>query len=251
MKMKRYVGLAAVVIMWVGMMGSGTCGKQAMQRIDDATAAIESARDADAPRHAPKRFTTAEEKLKEAQDLYDGYRFRFAEESATEAETLAGEALELSMAAKTRIEEEARKAAEDEAKLAEAQNPSSLFDDDLNMEIGGDGPKFALKDINFGLDSDQLNQSAKEVLDHNAKWLLEHPNVKFEIEGHCDERGTDEYNQALGARRARAVYDHMAAKGVGADRMKTISYGESIPIDPGENESAWGRNRRAHFAVIN
>jgi peptidoglycan-associated lipoprotein len=81
--------------------------------------------------------------------------------------------------------------------------------------------------------------------------MAQHPDVRIQLEGHCDERGTVAYNLALGERRANVVRQYMTALGVSDARMTTISYGEEFPLDPGHDEAAWARNRRAHFAILN
>ncbi|MGH9334498.1 MAG: OmpA family protein, partial [Vicinamibacteria bacterium] len=89
----------------------------------------------------------------------------------------------------------------------------------------------------------------RSTLDRNADWLKRHASVTVLIEGHCDERGTVEYNLALGERRASAVYNYLMSLGIPAGRLKTISYGKEFPMDLGHTEEAWARNRRAHFEI--
>jgi peptidoglycan-associated lipoprotein len=107
-----------------------------------------------------------------------------------------------------------------------------------------------LNDIHFGFDRYDLAPKAREILSQNAEILLKHPGTKFQIEGHCDERGTIEYNLALGERRANATKQYLLSLGVSANRMSTISYGEEMPVDPRQNEEAWSKNRRAHFIIL-
>jgi len=83
----------------------------------------------------------------------------------------------------------------------------------------------------------------------NAEWLKAHEGATVQVEGHCDERGTNEYNMVLGANRARAAADHFRTLGVPAGSISTVSYGEELPVDPGHNEEAWAKNRRDHFKV--
>ena len=90
---------------------------------------------------------------------------------------------------------------------------------------------------------------AQTILSENAASLTENAAAMIRIEGHCDERGTDEYNMALGQKRADAAKDYVAKYGVSASRLSTISYGESRPADFGHNESAWAKNRRAEFKI--
>jgi peptidoglycan-associated lipoprotein len=107
-----------------------------------------------------------------------------------------------------------------------------------------------LKDIHFTLDSYELSTEARAILAENLEWLKGQSRATLEIEGHCDDRGTIEYNLALGARRAKAVKDYLAALGVTAERMATISYGEELPVCQERAESCWQRNRRAHFVIL-
>ena len=106
-----------------------------------------------------------------------------------------------------------------------------------------------LKDVNFAFDSYELDSTARAILKRNANWLLENSGVNFEVEGHCDERGTNEYNMALGEKRAQAAADYLRSLGIADGRMRTVSYGEELPLDPEHNEEAWAKNRRAHFSA--
>lgn len=104
-------------------------------------------------------------------------------------------------------------------------------------------------DVFFDYDSYALREDAKVALDRAAKLLRENPDASLTIEGHCDERGTVEYNQALGEKRANAARDYLANAGVAASRLQTVSYGKERPFAEGHDEAAWAQNRRAHFAV--
>lgn len=106
------------------------------------------------------------------------------------------------------------------------------------------------KKIHFAFDSYELNSEAREILKKKAEILEKYKNIDLVIEGHCDERGTDEYNLALGERRARAAYEFLILLGIDADRLNIISYGEERPIAEGHNEQAWAKNRRDEFRVI-
>ncbi|MBC6980302.1 peptidoglycan-associated lipoprotein Pal [Caulobacter sp. 17J80-11] len=103
--------------------------------------------------------------------------------------------------------------------------------------------------VYFDFDQYSVRDEARGVLDAQAAWLARYPGVTVRIEGNADERGTREYNMALGARRANAVRDYLVSRGVSASRIETISYGKERPIDPGSNEDAWARNRNAHTAI--
>lgn len=102
----------------------------------------------------------------------------------------------------------------------------------------------------FDFDSYRINGQARTALTANAQWLKSNPNATAQIEGHCDERGTTEYNLALGERRANAARDFLVNQGVAKSRLSVISYGEERPADPGHDEAAWSRNRRASFVVL-
>jgi peptidoglycan-associated lipoprotein len=106
-----------------------------------------------------------------------------------------------------------------------------------------------LVQIHFDFDQYVLTDKAKDILVNNAGLLRAAPAVKVLIEGHCDERGSDEYNLALGEKRALATKNYLVSLGVAADRLSIISYGEEMPIDPAHNKDAWAKNRRANFKV--
>jgi peptidoglycan-associated lipoprotein len=114
--------------------------------------------------------------------------------------------------------------------------------DDLNR----DSP---LKPVFFELDSAELSTVAQGTLQENANVLKKYSTWQITIEGHCDERGSAEYNLALGERRALVARDYLVSLGVTAPRVKTVSYGKEFPFDPGHDEAAWVKNRRAHFVI--
>jgi peptidoglycan-associated lipoprotein len=104
--------------------------------------------------------------------------------------------------------------------------------------------------VYFGTDEYSLDQATPVTLAAQARWLMANPNVRASIEGHCDERGTREYNQALGERRANAVRDFMVAQGVPTSRLVVTSWGKERPVATGSNEEAWAQNRRAVTVII-
>jgi len=106
-----------------------------------------------------------------------------------------------------------------------------------------------LRTIYFAFDRADLTEESRATLRANAEWLKANPKYRIRIEGHCDERGTIEYNLALGQRRADAARDYLVSLGVDPGRLTTISYGEERPADPGHNEEAWAKNRRAEFVI--
>ena len=105
------------------------------------------------------------------------------------------------------------------------------------------------EDIYFDFDKSTLTPAAQDSLLRKAEWLRENPDATVTVEGHCDERGTNEYNLALGDRRAESAKAFLADLGIDPARLTTISYGEERPVDPRSTEEAWAKNRRAHFVV--
>ena len=114
--------------------------------------------------------------------------------------------------------------------------------DDLNRNS-------PLKPVFFGYDSADISPDAQAALDANAALLKKNQTWTITIEGHCDERGSAEYNLALGERRAVAARAYLLSLGISADRLRTVSYGKEFPFDPGHDEAAWAKNRRAHFVI--
>lgn len=107
-----------------------------------------------------------------------------------------------------------------------------------------------LQKIYFNFDSADLSEESRSSLSKNAEYLSKNSGVKVRIEGNCDERGSDDYNMALGERRAKAAKDYLVNLGIASDRLSTISYGEEKPADAGHDEAAWARNRRAEFVIV-
>ena len=105
-------------------------------------------------------------------------------------------------------------------------------------------------DINFEFDQFMLTDTARQKLSKNVSILSKYSDVKVLIEGHCDERGTEEYNLALGERRANAAKEYMVTLGINESRLSTISYGEEKPLDPEHSDVAWAKNRRVHFEIV-
>jgi len=106
-----------------------------------------------------------------------------------------------------------------------------------------------LGDVYFDFDRSDLREDSRARLARNAEWLRAHPEFEVTLEGHCDERGTNDYNIALGQRRAAAAREYLTSLGVAASRLRTLSYGEERPQCSSSDESCWSRNRRAHFLV--
>ncbi len=109
---------------------------------------------------------------------------------------------------------------------------------------------FESVNIYFDFDKSEIKPKGQITLKSKARWLKDNPEYSVRIEGHCDERGTNEYNLALGERRAKGAADFLISLGISPDRIRTISYGEERPADPRSNEEAWARNRRDEFKLF-
>jgi|HubBroStandDraft_1064217.scaffolds.fasta_scaffold33858_3 peptidoglycan-associated lipoprotein len=117
----------------------------------------------------------------------------------------------------------------------------------INGTLGGAGGP--LSDIHFGYNDYTIQPQDGEVLKSNARWLNTNAQTRVQVEGHCDERGSEEYNIALGAKRAQSAKDYLVTLGVSGSRISTISYGKELPLCQDHDESCWSQNRRDHFAV--
>jgi len=117
------------------------------------------------------------------------------------------------------------------------------------LKEAADKARFEAEDIYFEFDQSILSDTAKQNLTKKAEWLKAFPSAKALIEGHCDERGSAEYNLALGQKRADAAMQYLVSLGINANRLSTISYGKEKPLNTGHNEEAWAKNRRAHFVL--
>jgi len=154
-------------------------------------------------------------------------------------------------------EDEARRRAEEEARKREQERQAAIREEELKEgQLGTESERFQSaremfenEDILFEFDSASLSVEAQEILRAKAEWLRENPGARVVIEGHCDERGTNEYNLALGDRRAFSSKSFLVDLGIADSRLTTISYGEEQPIDSRSTEDAWTQNRRAHFVI--
>ncbi len=129
--------------------------------------------------------------------------------------------------------------------------PPKISDVPMEFGAGSDsGTIDGLVTVNFEYDKSSLSADSKKKLQSNAEWIKNNPKVKVQIEGHCDGRGSIEYNVALGERRANSVRSYLASLGVSNERMSVISYGKEKPLDNGDNDKAWAKNRRANFLPV-
>ncbi|MDH3826223.1 MAG: peptidoglycan-associated lipoprotein Pal [Desulfobacterales bacterium] len=154
-------------------------------------------------------------------------------------------------------EDEARRRAEEEARKREQERQAAIREEELKEDqlrteserFQSAREMFENEDILFEFDSASLSVEAQEILRAKAAWLRENPRARVMIEGHCDERGTNEYNLALGDRRAFSSKSFLVDLGIADSRLTTISYGEEQPVDSRATEDAWTQNRRAHFVI--
>jgi peptidoglycan-associated lipoprotein len=156
----------------------------------------------------------------------------------------------------TESAEEARRKAEEEALrrqkagIGEEDLTAQEREERARMMLSEERKAFENEDIYFPYDSAALTPEAQEILRQKAAWLQDNPTARVTIEGHCDERGTNEYNLALGEARAQSTKNYLIDLGISASRIGTISYGEERPLDPRSSEEAWSKNRRAHFVFV-
>ncbi len=141
-------------------------------------------------------------------------------------------------------DEEARqRALREKAEREKAEREAAM------KKAAAEKPLYEFVDVNFDFDKYALTPQAREILKKHGDWLMKNTDYKVLIEGNCDERGTVEYNLALGERRAAEAKKYLVELGVADKRLSTISYGKERPLDPGHNEEAWAKNRRDHFVV--
>lgn len=135
----------------------------------------------------------------------------------------------------------------EKAPAGEAEQAGQLMEERLRADAAE--AAFVGENVQFAFDSFVLSDEAKRILNGKADYLRANPDISVTVEGHCDDRGTDAYNVALGGRRAESVKIFLVDLGIGSNRLNTVSYGEERPIAAGHNEAAWSRNRRAQFAI--
>jgi peptidoglycan-associated lipoprotein len=159
--------------------------------------------------------------------------------------------------AKAEKEREAARIREEEARKEQARKEQEKKELEQSLVAkktpGIEGEVFEsslLKDIHFDFDKYDVRPGDGDILKNTAALLMKYPSVKIQVEGHCDERGTSEYNLALGERRASSAKKYLVSLGIAEGRISTISYGKEKPVDAGHNEEAWAKNRRDHFIIL-
>ncbi len=225
-----------LVMLTFCLIAAGGCHKNAKQAIADAEDAIEDCRGSD------KDIEKDSAKLRSAERILDRARKELKKCKGKRAESTAKQAKRIAEQACTEKECSIEQKTPEEKDKKKKKTQEEL--EELSLK---------LKDVHFNYDQAQITLAAKSVLKENARTISEllqdDSYMIVFIEGHCDERGTNEYNIALGQKRADAVMTYLVGYGIDAERLNTISYGEFEPVDLGHNEDAWAKNRRAHFAL--
>jgi len=173
-----------------------------------------------------------------------------AEETAAEAEPEVDNAARIAEE-KAAQEEAARQweMASEEDVQDQAAAEAAAKEQEMQQDLAAAKMMFENEDLYFDFDSSALQPMAREVLQRKADYLFEVVDASIILEGHCDERGTEAYNIALGDRRAESAKAFLVDMGIDPARMTTISYGEERPVDPASNQEAWAKNRRVHFVI--
>jgi peptidoglycan-associated lipoprotein len=221
-----WVGLIALVLCLSVTFLTG-CAKKATLK-EGAVVTQEQKAVAEAPAVAAPGDAAARERALREQALRDQSEREAAERAAREA---------ADRAAREAADKAAREAA-DKAKKEAAAKAAAIL------------KELQIADINFDFDKYNLKPEAQEILKKGAPAYLKYRDFKLVVEGHCDERGTAEYNLALGEKRATEAAKYLADLGIDKERIKTISYGKEMPLDKGQDEAAWAKNRRAHFVIF-
>lgn len=240
-----------------------SCAKPPAEEIAAAELAFNSAKQAGADRCAPEPYKSAEEMLARTYRLNEAKEYDAAKEAALMTKDLSEIASSEARKAAAAGCLQGGSAAEtgavatppDGARLPGGQLSEAEVRQELAQTKTGEGSLGAgitvqgLKPVHFAFDRADLTPEALAIITENAEWMKDRPGVKVQIEGHTDEQGPNEYNTALGLRRAQAVRNAMLRLGIEPERLSVITYGEEMPVDPGHDESAWSKNRRAEFVV--
>jgi len=212
------------------------CGSRPVQALSAAEKAINSA--ALAERCAPDEYAAAQRLFKKAHALSDAGEFAKAEATAKAAKQLA-----IKAAAKAEARKEECLKPKEEAGI----KPEDFIDASGPGLDAVDGDAGGMKAIYFPFNAPTLTDEAQNILNGNVRWLQRNASTQIMVEGHCDERGSTEYNLALGEKRAQMTRKYLVSKGVDRNRIGLVSYGEERPMDYEQNEAAYRRNRRAEF----
>ncbi len=238
--------LRTVMILWVAVLLlalAGCVGKPPKEEREQAEQAFLAAKAAE--KCATVRYTSAEKALQNARRLTTEKKYEEARRYFNVAKELSETALK---------EANANRDCMNPPDPNETTKPvvtSGGEDDNLTPEERMlRDPEYDLKSVRFPFNSEDITEEAKQILQQNAAWLNNFPDINVRVEGHCDSRGSTEYNLALGERRAYAVRKFLIMLGVNPDQLSVMSYGEESPLVDEENEMAWEQNRRAEFKKV-
>jgi len=236
MKRKLFISLALLLII-PGLLFFISCAKQTVKT--DTTVMGEPVEEP-----AEEKAVEAPAQEEQAQEVASQVTEEATEEAAEEAAEAAEEAAE--EAAKEPVEDSSSVMGEP---ITETDSEEVSDDEEAKLEEIAARNRFIYEDIYFEFDKSNLLPMAQDTLRKKGEYLFSHPDITVVIEGHCDERGTNEYNLALGDRRAESTKRFLVDYGVLPIRLTTVSYGEERPLDPSHNREAWAKNRRAHFVI--
>ena len=211
------------------------CGGPPTQQLEEAEGALNDA--ILARKCAPEAYAAAVRMYEKAQKQSEDGEYEEAEASARAARKLADKARNKALLRKA----DCLKPKDDPTDVSDFIDPSAPTD--VSSDSGG------LVTVHFQFNAYDLTPEARKKMANNASWLMKNPDAKVTVEGHCDSRGSTEYNLALGEKRAQVVRKYLVSLGVDASRLAIISYGEEQPLEYGETDRAWARNRRAEFTV--
>ena len=232
--MRRLLTLLAVALLAVATTG---CPKPPRKALADAQSALSNAREAE--ECAPEEYAAARKMLERANKASAEGEYARAREYAEAAKALADKATLVAQ----------KNLAKCRQRKIEATAPPKDDDEGAPLMPPDFGDDWTLRTVFFDYNSAQLAPEARETLEKNAEWLLTHKEGRVLIGGHCDDRGSTEYNLALGEQRATGVKRFLVTMGVAPDRVAVISYGEEMPIDTTGSDSGHARNRRAEFQL--
>lgn len=221
--------------------GLAGCPKPPRKALADAQSALTNARDAEDC--APEEYAAARKMLERAQQASDAEDYARATEYAAAAKALADKA---AMVAQQSLAKCRQKKADADAP---ADTPTDEDDDGPNLMDPNFDEGWKLRTVFFDFNAATLSDEARKTLEDNAAWLRSHPDARVLIGGHCDDRGSTEYNLALGEQRGTSVKKFLVTMGVTPDRLAVISYGEELPIDSSGSDGGQARNRRAEFQL--
>lgn len=229
------------------------CSEPPLEEIAAAEAAMQDARDANAPTLASEAYAAAEEAMTETYRLNDAKEYDQARDKAIETRRLAERARDLALQAK-RSKGEVDETDEGDGGRLDLKNEAETRAEIESSEIGAgsmeEGARIAdLEPVYFDFDDYAIRDDQMDKVHTAADWLKGHPSAEVVLEGHTDERGSADYNMVLGQRRAESVQDLLVSLGVEAERIEVQSFGEELPAATGHDESAWARNRRVEFVL--